>query len=267
MLLQITNTCHEVCPHCMQCSKPGEPQMSNDLLPYVVNFYRFINAPILVISGGEPTEHPDFVKICEYFAFAGGVRFSVCSNGTWVFDEIKRKAFEHVTRLPNYVGAQIYTDKRFYRSYEQVKAHREYFESLNSVVFEDTNMQMSMMDLGRARDCEQAQKIIDEQNYAMNCVNSTLIAHQSKTIEAFRKNLRLALNRMFCKPLVDVNGNVHMGESWLCPSVGNVRENYMLEIFKNMQAFKPCMRCRNAQKFLSSSNAQHVAARKVLGVE
>lgn len=267
MLFQITNTCHEVCPHCMDCSKPGEPHASLDLLPYVANFYRFIQAPILVISGGEPTTHPDFVKICEYFAFAGGIGFTIVSNGTWVFDEGKRKEFEHVIRLPNFVGAQIYTDKRFYRSYEQVKAHKDYFESLKGVVFEDTNMQMGMMDLGRARDYDVAQQIIDEQNHAMNCVNSALIARQSKTIEAFRKSLRMALNRMFCKPLIDVNGNVHMSESWLCPSVGNVKDDYMLTIFKNMQAFKPCMKCRNAQKFRVSTNPQHVLAREVLGIK
>lgn len=92
MLFQITNTCHEVCPHCMQCSKPDEPHASLDLLPYVANFYRFIHAPILVISGGEPTTHPDFVQICNYFAHAGGIRFTIVSNGTWVFDNLSLSA-------------------------------------------------------------------------------------------------------------------------------------------------------------------------------
>lgn len=266
MLFQITNTCYEECPHCMDCSKPNEPHALLELLPYVANFFSFLDPHILVISGGEPTTHPDFVRICEYFGFAG-IPFTITSNGTWVFDEDKRKQFEHVVRLPNYVGAQIYTDKRFYRSYDKIKEHKEYFESLKGVVFEDTNLGMAMMDFGRAKTYAPAQQIIDEQNYAMGCVNSTLIAHQSKTIQAFRNNVRMALNRMFCKPLVDVNGNVHMSESWLCPSVGNVKDDYMMEIFKNMQQFTPCKRCRNYDKFMKSDNPQHIAARKVLGLD
>lgn len=266
MLFQITNTCYEECPHCMDCSKPNEPHASLELLPYVANFYHFIGAPILVISGGEPTTHPDFEEICLRFSL-NGIPFSICSNGTWVFDQEKRKVFEHVVRLPFFAGAQIYSDKRFYRSYEKVKEHKEYFESLDHVVFEDTNMGMGMMDLGRARSYEPAQQIIEQQNYAMNCANCTLIARQSKTIESFRRNLRAALNRAFCKPLIDVNGDVHMGESWLCPSVGNVKDDYMMEIFKNMQQFTPCKRCRNYDKFMKSDNPQHIAARKVLGLD
>lgn len=250
----------------MDCSKPNEPHASLELLPYVANFYRFLNPHILVISGGEPTTHPDFAIICEYFA-SKGIPFAITSNGSWVFNGEERKQFEHVVRLPNFVGAQIYTDKRFYKSYNKIKEHKEYFESLPHVVFEDTNLGMAMQDLGRAKIYEPAQKIIDEQNHTMSCVNCTLIARQSKNIDSFRKNMRQALNRVFCKPLVDVNGNVHMSESWLCPSVGNVKDDYMMDIFKNMQQFNPCMRCKNADKFMKSNNPQHIAGRKVLGLD
>ena len=249
----------------MDCSKPNEPHASLELLPHVANFYRFIGAPILVISGGEPTTHPNFAYICEHFS-KQRILFTITSNGTWVFDEEKRKQFEYVIRLLHFVAAQIYTDKRFYRSYDKIKEHKEYFESLPHVCFEDTNMDMAMQDLGRARTYEPAQQIISEQNHAMSCINSTLIARQSKSIDSYRRNLRMALNRMFCKPLVDVNGNVHMSESWLCPSVGNVRDDYMKDIFENMQQFKPCMRCRNADKLMKSDNPQHIAARTVLGL-
>ena len=71
----------------------------------------------------------------------------------------------------------------------------------------------------------------------------------------------------FCKPCVDPNGNVHMSESMLCPSVGNVNEHLFSDIYKNMCNFKPCGSCKDYEKFKNSTRPDLRAAKELLGIK
>lgn len=65
MLFCITNKCSMGCPHCMSDCKPeGQLLDKNDLMPFI-NFFNFMRFRTLLISSGEPTEHPDFSYIVE----------------------------------------------------------------------------------------------------------------------------------------------------------------------------------------------------------
>ena len=72
---------------------------------------------------------------------------------------------------------------------------------------------------------------------------------------------------MMCKPFVDYKGNVHLSESHLCPSFGNVNNNYWLEIFNNLREAKPCCKCALGKKFLESQDIKIQVARNLLGFE
>ena len=67
--------------------------------------------------------------------------------------------------------------------------------------------------------------------------------------------------------LVDYKGDVHLSESNLCPSFGNVNDDYMLEIFNNLRNAKPCCQCALGKKFLTSENIKIQVARHLLGFE
>lgn len=70
---------------------------------------------------------------------------------------------------------------------------------------------------------------------------------------------------VMCKPMVDFKGDVHLSESNLCPSFGNVNTDYMLEIFNNLRDSKPCCQCALGKKFLTSTNLKIQVAREFLG--
>ncbi len=64
--------------------------------------------------------------------------------------------------------------------------------------------------------------------------------------------------------MIDFNGDVHLSESWLCPSFGNVTTDYMMEIFNNLKEAKPCYGCSLGKKFLESTDPNIVKAREIL---
>lgn len=73
-------------------------------------------------------------------------------------------------------------------------------------------------------------------------------------------------HRQFCKPSVDCEGNVHMSESRLCPSVGNVNTDSFADIWQRMREFRPCGHCKQYRKFTESPRADIAAARAVMGL-
>lgn len=64
-LIEVTNKCDQKCPMCYANSGLGEP-LSLEKINQMLDFYQdseFGQAEILQISGGEPTTHPDIIKI------------------------------------------------------------------------------------------------------------------------------------------------------------------------------------------------------------
>lgn len=78
--------------------------------------------------------------------------------------------------------------------------------------------------------------------------------------------IMMMLHRQFCKPSVDCEGNVHMSESRLCPSVGNVNTDNFADIWQRMRAFRPCGHCKQYKKFMESERPVIAAARRMMGV-
>ena len=85
MLLQITNKCHMMCPHCLQDSKPEGNHMTLETFNKVLQFMLYCGINYVTISGGEPTEHPDIEKICQVL-HNHKIHFSICSNGIDYFN-------------------------------------------------------------------------------------------------------------------------------------------------------------------------------------
>ena len=84
------------------------------------------------------------------------------------------------------------------------------------------------------------------------CINSYLLACQAKDFHRFLE--MNALSGKVCYPLIDINGNVHMSKSWLCPSVANVSEG-IEAVFAKMRLSRPCKGCRLYKNF-SQRHAQ-----------
>lgn len=267
MLIQITNKCNEGCAHCMQCSNPNGEHMSEITFKNALNFGEFLRTKVFIISGGEPTEHPQFLQFCQLLdkflkrRIPGGV-FSVTSNGTW-FPERTEEMIK-LSKLESFVGMQVYTNSKWYRDAPYIIEHAKEINAIPKVMVETSEIR-SMQDLGRAKNNEQAQMEVFNNPHFMSCLNGHLLFKQTNPT---RRLMNLdAQPGIMCKPMVDYKGDVHLSESCHCPSFGNVNNHYMMEIFNNLREAKPCCQCALGKKFLKSDNLKIAVARNLLGVE
>lgn len=259
MLIQITNRCHEGCPHCMQDSNPNGGMMDFSTFKKALQFGEFLGCPVYIISGGEPTEHPQFLEFCHYidkFISKSKVRaaFSITSNGMWFPD--KAEMIGRLSKLHNYAGMQVYTNLKWYKDADFIINHRA-----DPKCEVDTTDIRGMQDLGRAKQCPNAQDEVATNPYHMSCLNAHLLFRQVSP--AHRLHGLYSLNTM-CKPLVDYKGNIHLSESWLCPSFGNVNTDLMMNIFNQLRTARPCYRCSLGKKFLESAKPNIAMAREIL---
>ena len=265
MLIQITNRCYEGCAHCMQCSDHKGEHMDFDTFKRTVKFGAFLGCAAFIISGGEPTEHPKFLEFCQYldrFIVKNKMTaaISVTSNGAWF--PTKKDMVMQLSKLHSFAGMQVYTNPKWYRSADFILEHQDEINSIPGVTIDTTDIR-SMQDLGRARACDKAQVEVDSNRYHMSCLNSHLLFKQISPSQKLKGLIRPGI---MCKPMIDFKGDVHMSESWLCPSFGNVNSDYMLEIFNNLRESKPCCKCALGKKFLASQDANIVAAKNLLGL-
>ena len=64
MVLKITDICDMGCSHCLSdCTMSSlEPCMTEKVLNDSIDFINQMSPLTLIVSGGEPTLHPDFTK-------------------------------------------------------------------------------------------------------------------------------------------------------------------------------------------------------------
>lgn len=282
----ITNRCFENCPHCMENSNPEGQMMDGRTFHKAVMFAKYIGASVVALSGGEPTTHPDFFKFCKSLNNEYKMPFTVVSNGTWALPHFgsldwegtsenlilqyhldNEKVVRQIRRMSsdfkNFIGMQVYTNKLFYKDYEEIHSKKSFFDSFGGKVILDESPIRSMQDLGRAKTSELAQKMCDESKYNMSCLNSALCAKQVDYSNLYGKTLeRTAMH--FCHPMVDFDGFVHLSESWLCPHVGNVTMDLFDDIWLNTQLFQPCGRCKGYKKFSESTDPKIVISRQIM---
>lgn len=265
MLIQISNRCDMGCPHCLQDSREDGGLMSLETFRAAVRWADTMGCRFMLISGGEPTENPEMEKMLQHFdsvAARRGMHFAIATNGTWIEDDEKRKMMWRISRLKSYAGIQVYTNKKWYQDYDFIVERRRELEQIPRCIV-DCDSPIWMQDLGRARDNEDAQREVELNPYNCSCLNAALAAQQIKSPYDFFPILEHA--GQLCKPAVDIDGNIHMSESHLCPSAGNVNTDTALAISAYMCQFKPCMRCKNS-KHLYDDNEKMTAARKILGL-
>lgn len=263
MLIKLTSQCQMQCPHCMEDAQPVGRMMTLDTFKQTVKFGTYIGNSHFVLSGGEPTENEHITEMCEWFELATRCNFTIVSNGMWLKDKMKRQRVEWISRLHSYLGIQVYTHKKWYKDYDYVVSHKHEYEKYNKVIV-DISSPIFMQDLGRAKTDLEAQKEVEKNPHFMLCLNSVLTAIQIADPQEF--GISMMLHRQFCKPSVDCDGNVHMSESRLCSSVGNVNTDDFTDIWQRMKAFRPCGHCKQYKNFMGSQRSDIVAARAVMGL-
>lgn len=243
------------CPHCMQDATPRGIHMSDVIFEKVVEFCREAQPLVVNVTGGEPTEHPRWAQMVKELLSIPSIRILVIqTNGAWIDDNKQRiKMAKLIRENKGRVKIQVYSHPKYYQDHEWTVEHEARFKSLGCIaVF---NSPIFMQDLGRAR--KNCREEVAESDHVPSCINSHLIAIQALS---FREFLSMAAQAgKFCRPLIDVEGNIHMSESWLCPVVATIDDG-VSEAFQEMRKSTPCKGCQLYKNF----EKQHPVGMKML---
>lgn len=117
--LELTHRCNERCVHCY-LDEPEKAHTGDELkLPdwkRIVDECRDLGCAKVLVTGGEPTLHPDFVELCQYIV-GKGLLLDIYTNGLHVTDAV----FEAISALPvNSVSVSLYGLADFHDSVTQV---------------------------------------------------------------------------------------------------------------------------------------------------
>lgn len=239
MLLSITNSCHMGCMHCMDDAKPCEEHMNFKTFIDAVSFFNQMGGIELVITGGEPTDNPEWMHMLKYAldtahgsSGAGYAHITLTTNGMTIannkdiqvylltlFEKYTGKLTVQVTHVDEYYPQVVNLDQKFF----DLAPHVVVCKKIEA-----------MYPMGRAR-----KNNLPWSSKCSKCFNiRSAVRHFDSLATA---TLTLALKEKFCTPQVDIYGNIKLGESCLCPVVSNIY-NSTEKIIKDIKNFK-CSGC------------------------
>ncbi len=245
MLIQITNRCHMECPHCMQEASPNGIHMTDKTFDQVYRFCKDAKPMVINITGGEPTEHPEWERYAvKLYSLPSVKAMMVLTNGAWIEEDSERTKIERLIRMgKGNIKVQVYSHPKYYRQHDWTVEHAQQFRSIGCIT--DFNSQIFMQDLGRARiNCHEE---ILANSHVPSCINSHLFAMQSSSLEHFL--IMAVQSGKVCRPLIDPEGYIHMSESCRCQSVAHVSDGVEHAFYK-MRASRPCRGCRLYDNFV-----------------
>jgi radical SAM protein with 4Fe4S-binding SPASM domain len=86
--VELTRACNLRCPHCfVEAGAPREVEMSTERILQLLDEWAEMGVFSVVITGGEPSIHPDFMKIVHY-AYNLGFTVAIASNGMPMTDKM-----------------------------------------------------------------------------------------------------------------------------------------------------------------------------------
>jgi len=202
MLIRVTNKCTMQCVHCMIDAHPAGEHMSWAVFKKAVNFVQNCGPPhVLLLGGGEPSEHPDLMKFIQH-AKRSFFDVLLLSNGEflWLKPELRDRI------LPVVYAVQVTNDVRFYsRKVEEYKHPKVcYIDKLGM-----------LSPHGRA-----VSNKLETNRRSPECFNMRSMARFGASFEAARRTL--VERGKFCTPSINVDGSISAGESSSCSKVGAV---------------------------------------------
>lgn len=260
------------CPHCLQCSSAKPQHMIDATFAAALRFIDASHSRAVVFSGGEPTLHPKWRDYLEATAKIG-TQVLVATNGWWMADsEAVRDDMLDVLAAHRNVNLQVTCLRNLYKDHDAIAAARPAFAKMlkerglkhrMSFVDGDETAIVSMKALGRALSHPRSRELAGRNTVSTtSCFPYALAARQVGYVEAIQQ---LEMRGKFCHPLIDWCGNVHWSESWLCPSFGNVTDDFE-KIAKGAVEFKPCGKCPDYAKLVAKNEPKYVLGKMLLGV-
>lgn len=181
--------------------------MSLETLSQTLDFVEACKVRVLIVSGGEPFEHPEIssiLKMCAEFQARTATVVTVCSNGMFALDEEK---FELADRCGLVV--QVTNDKRYYGRDLWLIKHK--FDR-PLMCFEDRIR--SIVPCRRTRENGIQPTRLSPMCYNLrSAVRAVGFEKALNALEAYGK---------YCTPSVNVDGSICAGEMDTCFKIGDV---------------------------------------------
>lgn len=240
MLIKVTNYCDETCSHCMESSTVRGAHMPEETFFKALALTRRLETkawlsgcpPLVLLSGGECTSHPDILRFIER-VMAEGMFPLLLTNGMWLGNKEMREAILR-PEWPN-LFIQVTNDPRYYKVGlpERVVDKRiRYIEALTL-----------LLPLGRAaRRPGEATDVptksapssfnIRSATRALGSLEDALVMHRQRAMLGKNGN---------CSPSISSDGKVVAGESNACWTIGTVDSTHE-ELTKALIEMR-CNRC------------------------
>ena len=258
MLLSITNSCHMGCSHCMDDAKPCNEHMGWGTFQDSIDFFNHYGGLELIITGGEPFDHPscfDFIEYALRYATGstgtGVAHITVTTNGMKI-SENKSLQTALLILMDRYRGLFNIQITHVDKYYPKKVNFTDNFFKVNPVVI-CTEIE-SMYPMGRA-----LTNNLPWSSKASKCFNIRSIVRSTKDLNISSTMLNLRYLK-FCTPQIDIYGNIKLGESKLCPVVSDIYESHG-QIVKDICNFK-CSMCDHINKNLTAEQLNAIGERR-----
>lgn len=224
MLVKVTNQCAMRCGHCMEDSRPRTGQhMTLDTFVAALDCVRRVEVlarqalgyRLVLLSGGECTEHPQFLEMLDLVHDAQLVPV-IITNGMWLNDPYLAG---HILRPDRKVLIQVTNDPRFY---PEAPPHVTRDPRLVNVP-----ELSAILPLGRATRLKDLKGLRPQ--VAPGSFNFRSMVRGTGDIRAavlgLRQRALAGKSNGHCTPSIDHEGYFHAGESRLCAKVGTVHSS------------------------------------------
>lgn len=217
MLLSITEKCCMGCSHCLDDARSdSENFITEEMFKYALDF-NFKYDKTLMITGGEPTEHPQFWHFLDIIAerLQYNQVVTVMTNGMYLSDKDIPKVDELKNKCEGKILFQVSSIKPYYPIHidldQKIFRRKDDFFIVRKIE--------RLEEIGRAA---------EHQNWiftakAPSCFNIRSI---TRTQHDFRKSVSLLRSlEKFCTPQIAYDGSIKVGESMLCPAVAHIEDS------------------------------------------
>lgn len=244
MLISITEQCRMGCSHCMDNATPEGNHMTMDTFKKAVDFFNKYGSLAFIITGGEPTENPEWLDMVKYAMEHTATLFGsiviLTTNGMNISGnpDIQEK-LTRLLKMGSKLEIQVTSVEKYYPI--KVDLSEKFFKQAGVSIAREIE---DMYPLGRARD----------NNYPWDskcskCFNIRSATRVTKNLQ--QSTLLLGAKGKFCTPRINWNGDIKLGESRICPTVATIYDSNEV-IINNICNFH-CGICAEVNKQLTKT--------------
>jgi hypothetical protein len=231
MLVHITNYCSLGCSHCMEDSTIKGSHMPFETFLRSLDFTKRIEAlawhvcpPLLLLSGGECTEHPEIVRFVEEAIRQKFVPM-LLTNGMWLADPEMRKALLR-PEWPH-LRIQVTNDPRFYPK----PVPKEHLDDERITFVPSLTLLITLGRAGRKKKLDSKGLPMRNAPTSFNFRSLTRSYGSAEQAVAMLRMMTLQGKAGHCSPSITDDGSVVAGETSKCFKVGTV-DSTLAEITK-----------------------------------